>query len=433
MSRWMLGALAGWLLICSHPAGAARPVTGVISQETAQRAGLERAWVARVELNGGRSRIAQISVQSGLVMVQTNQAVVQVFDAETRRSLWTVQVGRPGSVTTAPAANDRFVATTNGGNLYLFDRASGRGLWQKKMSSVPSAGPAIGHDRVYVPLITGMLTTYRLPAPNRDETPNEQALKDSAFNYTGKGAADAPPVVTDGAVFWGTDAGNIYAVNPQKLEAQFRVKTRGAVLARLTYRAPYIYAASRDGYIYAIQDVKARIRWKSSVGNPIVEQPMVTDDGVYAITEIGGMSKLSLETGDLLWRVAGPMKFVSASPTRIYTADRAGRMLIFDARSGARVGWLPTEHLPVKVFNRENDRIYLATTDGLVQCLHETGLREPVWHIGPRKFSSSAEGDEPGADEMPADAATPADQGPDPFGEGDGMEEEAEADGDEQR
>lgn len=427
MARLLIGGLLSFLLICPHLASAARPVTGVISQETAQRAGLERAWAARVELNGGRGRIAHISVQAGLVMVQTDQAVVQVFDAESRRTLWITQVGRPGSVTTAPAATDRFVATTNGGNLYLFERASGRGLWQKKMPTVPSAGPAFGHDRIYVPLITGMLTTFRLPARNRAETPNEQALKDSAFNYSGKGVADAPPVVTEGAVFWGTDAGNIYAVNPEQLEAQFRVQARGAVLARLTYRKPYIYAASRDGYVYAIKDLKGTIRWKSSVGNPIVEQPMVTDDGVYAITEIGGMSKLSLETGDLIWRVAGPMKFISASPTRLYTADRAGRMLIFDARTGARIGWLPTERLPLKVFNRENDRIYLSTADGLVQCLHETGLREPVWHIGPLKGGSSAKGEEPAADEMPADDATPADKGHDPFGEGDSMEDEAGA------
>ncbi|HEX5442908.1 MAG TPA: PQQ-binding-like beta-propeller repeat protein, partial [Pirellulales bacterium] len=196
MSRIWIGGLLCCLLGGLHPAEAARPVTGVIPQEAAQRAGLVRAWVARVELNGGRGRIAHISVQAGLVMVQTDQATLQVFDAETRRLLWTAHVGRRGSVTTAPAATDRFLASTNGGNLYLFDRASGRPLWQKKLASVPSAGPTIGHDRVYVPLISGTLTTFRLPVPNRAEPPGEQALKDSAFNYTGKGVADAPPVVT---------------------------------------------------------------------------------------------------------------------------------------------------------------------------------------------------------------------------------------------
>lgn len=428
MSRFFIAGWIALLLAHSRFAEAARPAVGVIPQQAAQRMGLERAWTARVELNAGRGRVAHISVQAGLLMVQTDQGALQVFDSETRRTLWVAHVGRPGSVTTVPAATDLFVAATSGGNLYLFDRASGRGLWQKKLASVPSAGPAIGHDRVYVPLITGVLTTFRLPNHKRDETPLEQAFKDSAFNYSGKGVAFAPPVVTSGAVLWGTDAGKIYAVNPEKLEAQFRVKTGGAVTARLTYRAPYVYGASRDGYVYAIQDVKHLIRWKFSVGSPIVEQPMVTDDGIYVIPEIGGLYKLSLERGEQIWRVPGPFQFIAASPTRLYTADRAGRMLIFDARTGARVGWMPTEGLPLKVFNRENDRIYLATTDGLVQCLHETGLRKPVWHIGPLSEEGAPDGEEPAETKKPADDATPAVKGADPFAEGDAMKDDADAD-----
>lgn len=427
MSRFLIGCALALLLSPARQVVAARPAAGVIPQQTVQRVGLERAWAARVELNAGRGRVAHLSLQAGLLMAQTDQATLQVFDAETRRTLWVARVGRAGSVTTAPAATDQYVAATNAGNLILFDRASGRALWQKKLASVPSAGPAIGHNRVYVPLITGTLTTFRLPNSQRDETPLEQTFKDSAFNYTGKGVAFAAPVVTYGAVFWGTDAGNIYAVNPEKLEAQFRVKTRGAVMARVTYRDPFIYGASRDGYVYCIQDQKGALRWKFSVGSPIVEQPMVTDDGVYVIPEIGGLYKLSLERGELIWRVPGPFQFLSASPTRLYTADRAGRLLIFDARTGARLGWLPTEGLPLKVFNRENDRIYLATTDGLVQCLHETGLREPAWHVG-RFGGEESEGDEPTDAEMPADETAPAAKGPDPFAEGDAMPDEAGAD-----
>lgn len=416
MSRWMVGCLVGLSFVAARAAYAARPLAGVVSQETAQRVGLERAWAAHVELNGGRGRIAHISVQAGLLMVQTDQALVQVLDAETRRTLWTADIGRPGSVTTAPTATEQYVASTNGGHLYLFDRASGRPLWQKKMPTVPSAGPAIGHNRVYVPLVTGMISSFRLPSPNRGETPAEQAFKDSALNYTGKGVAFAPPLVAKEVVLWGTDAGNVYAIDPQTMTAEYRVKTRGAVMARLTYRAPWVYAASRDGYVYAIKDAKGAIRWKTSIGSPIVERPMVTDDGVYVIPELGGLYKLSLDTGDVLWRVPGPLQFLSASPTRLYTADRAGRMLIFDARSGTRVGWLPTESLTLKVFNRENDRIYLATVDGLVQCLHESAQREPFWHVGELKDDgSAAEGEEPGDAEKPADATSPATDGANPF------------------
>jgi hypothetical protein len=210
MLRATIGALlalaAGWPAL---PAQAARPIDALVPQQLAQRYGLIRAWTARIELDPSRGRLTHLALDSGLLLAQTDQGAVHVLDAETRRSLWVARVGRAGKTTTAPAANKQYVAATNGGMLYLFERETGRKLWEKKLASVPSAGPAIGRGRVYVPLGTGVLTTFRLPTGHTDESPAEQTFKDYPLNYRGTGLADAPPVVTRGSVFWGTDAGNI--------------------------------------------------------------------------------------------------------------------------------------------------------------------------------------------------------------------------------
>lgn len=439
MITTMLRATIGTLLaltasLAPPPAHAARPTDALVPQHVAQRYGLTRAWAARIELDPSRGRLAHLALESGLLLAQTDQGAVHVLDAETRRTLWVAHVGRPGKTTTAPTANKKYVAATNGSMLYLFDRDTGRKIWEKKLASVPSAGPAIGRERVYVPLGTGVLTTYRLPAPSREETPTEQAFKDYPLNYRGTGSADAPPVVTRGSVFWGTDAGNIYGVNPDNLKAQFRVQTRAAVLARVTFRLPYVYACSRDGYVYCIRDEKGTIRWQFSVGNPIVDQPMVTGDGVYVIPEIGGLYKLAPGTGDVLWLASGAEQFIAASPTRVYTADRAGRMLIFDARNGGRVGWLPTEGCPIKVFNRENDRVYLATGTGLIQCLHEAQLAQPAWNTD-ATAPSEGDGDEDDGGEDAAGKKKPADEKPasdepDPFDENKMPDDADNAEGD---
>ena len=396
-------------------ADAARPVVGVVPQQTAQRYGLERAWATQIEVDRSRGRVAHVSLQAGLLMVQTDQAAVHVLDAETRNTLWIGHVGKPGSVTSPPAANDKFVVSTNGGTLYLFDRPSGQVLWSRKLPSVPSTGLAISNERVYVPLVTGMLSTFRLPSDKKlDETPAEQKLKDNALNYTGKGIAYVAPIVTRSSVVWGTDAGNIYSVTPDKLLAVYRFKAHGSVLAGLMYRPPYIYAASRDGYIYALRDQKGFARWQFSIGNPIVETPMATDDGVYVIPETGDLYKLSPDTGEEIWSSPGVFQFISASPTRLYTADSAGRLLILSAQSGTRVGSIATENLPIKVFNRDNDRIYLATTTGLVQCLHEVGLKEPAWH-GVTAVTGATDAEGTDEAEKPTEKKPAAAGGPDPF------------------
>lgn len=425
MSRSIVGLAVVVLSGVGLSAEAARPLTNVVPQETAQRFGLERAWATHIDLDRSRGRVVGIRLEAGLILAQTNQAMVHVLDAESRETLWISRVGRPGAVTTAPAANDKYVTSTNGGEVYLFDRRTGRVLWVRKLQSVPIAGPAISGDRVYVPLVSGMVSSFRLPKPGLDETPGEQALRDNALNYTGKGVTFSPPIVTKYNVAWGTDAGNVYGVTTDQMLAIFRFKARGAVTG-LMYRSPHIYAASRDGYVYALREAKGTARWQFSIGSPISETPMATEDGVYAIPETGGLYKLDPATGEELWMVRGIFQFVSASPNRLYTADSSGRLVILDAKSGRRVGIISTETLDIKLFNRDNDRIYLATSTGLIQCLHEIGMKEPAWHSA-SPFQAAEDGEEMAKGEEGEevkDKKPAADEGADPFGVEDKMKDD---------
>jgi outer membrane protein assembly factor BamB len=428
-------AIAGLALVFlgGAAAQAARPVGNVVSQEMAQRFGLERAWATQVELDPGRGRVAHVSLHAGLLLVQTDQATVHVLDAETRRTLWVGHVGAPGRVTSPPAANDKYVVSTNGSMLYLFDREKGDVLWSRTLKSVPSTGPAISDSRVYVPLVTGMVSTFRLPSQQRNETPGEQKLKDNALNYAGKGIAYHPPILTPTSVVWGTDAGNIYSLTAGEMVPVFRFKARDAVLAGVIYRGEYIFAASRDGYIYCLKDEKGGAKWQFSIGNPVVETPLATDDAVYVVPETGGIYKLARDTGEELWSSPSVFRIISASPTRIYTADAAGRLMILDARTGARVGTLATQNLQIKLFNRDNDRIYLLSNTGLVQCLHEIALKQPAWHgVAPVSDSKKAAGKE-GAVKTKGEKSKdekPADDDADPFGAGDKMPDKDGADED---
>jgi hypothetical protein len=412
MSRTTLALIVSSLLLGGASISRAQSVRGgIIPTQTARRQGLERAWVAQVEIDRSRGRVAYVNLHDGLLLVQTDQAALNVLDAETRRTLWVAHMGRPGQPSSKPAASDKFVAATNGSRLYLFERATGRALWERHMSSVPSAGPALGADRVYVPLVTGIVASYRLPAPNDEETPLEKMFKDTALNYQGKGMSDASPIVTPNGVLFGTSGGNVYMCGLDEMRALWRFKTHEAISAPLFYRPPLVLAASRDGYVYALREMRGDARWQFSAGNPVSESPVAIGDAVFAISETGGMFRLNAQTGEQEWYAPGIFKFLSASPTKLYTADASGRLLILDARSGARLGMLPTEYLPLKVFNAETDRIYLGTTSGMFQCLREQELVEPFIH---GQAVKAAEGEGGEASEEKETTETPEKPAADP-------------------
>ena len=424
MSRTALGALSLGTLSLSILLGGAAELraqgsrSGIISTQAARRLGLERSWVAQVELDQGRGRITYVTLHDGLLLVQTDQAALHALDAETRRTLWIAHVGSPGYATTAPAISDKFVASTNGGDLFLLERATGRVLWKRYTRSVPVGGPALGAERVYVPLVSGMVSSYRLPLPGDEETPLEKMFKDTAMNYQGKGISYSPPLVTHSSLVFATDAGNVYACALDTMTALFRFKTHDAISAPLAYRTPYIFAASRDGYLYCLRDPSGRPRWQFSVGSPLAEKPIAIGDALFVIRETGGMYRLNVNSGAQEWYVPGVFKFISGSPTRLYTADSSGRMLILDARNGARLGTLATEYLPIKVLNDETDRIYLGTKSGMIQCLREIELAEPFVHgtVGPPLDTPEepAAGDGKPAAEKPQ---TPAANDNNPFGD----------------
>lgn len=53
---------------------------------------------------------------------------------------------------------------------------------------------------------------------------------------------------------------------------------------------------------------------------------------------------------------------------------------ILDARNGARLDTLYTQNLSLMLTNTATDRLYLASDDGLIQCLREIEQIRPLPH-----------------------------------------------------
>ena len=111
----------------------------LISQRTANDHGLTRVWVTRVNVDRALGRVANITQQGRTLFVQTTLGGVQAIDAETGFSHWTVFVGKAEYETEAAGANDEYVGVTNGGNLYVLDRATGRLVAERRLGNAAKA------------------------------------------------------------------------------------------------------------------------------------------------------------------------------------------------------------------------------------------------------------------------------------------------------
>jgi hypothetical protein len=267
------------------------------------------------------------------------------------------------------------------------------------------------------------------PAPGSPSTPNHrkrlwlrQEQAPPLFCQS-EGRSLAQPLVThenvaEEYVTWPTDKGylNVGCVNRQderSLTLKYRMGTNAPIVARPAYLPPdpkvlgdsgVILAVSRDGFIYAVRESDGSLLWRFATAEPIVEGPAVIDDRVYVATQPGGMYCLDIKSGKSLWWAPNVMRFVAASQARVYVVDRWDRIEVLAASSGARLDTIAAERIPVKFLNTDNDRIFLADSAGVIQCLHEIELREPLEHGKDRKQAA----DETSAAEQKQAASTEA-------------------------
>jgi outer membrane protein assembly factor BamB len=420
----------------------AQPGRQLVSQEESRHLGLERAWFAQVQLDRSRNRVERAVLTRDRLTVLTSSGLVQEFNARTGETLWTATIGNPRYPSLGPAANEKFVAMVNGSTLYVLDRADGRPIIMRPVGGAPGAAPALTSSYVFVPLVNGRIEGYPL---------GEQKL--TPWYYQSFGRAMVPPLATANTFVWTTDSGHMYVGHVEEQPGvRFRLETGSEIIASPAYRNKYIYAATISGETFAMNESSGARRWKYATGFTVSRAPAAISapaameareatadtaaanavtagvkDRVYVTSDEPTLHAIDAETGAGLWEAAGVAQFAAASRNRVYGVDDFGGLVVLDATTGSRIGHFPTGGTINALVNDQTDRLYLVSEQGTVQCLHEIGAKEPIYHVAPEPQTPPAEAVEgqpaetaetETTTEAPAEAVTtppPADD-EDPFG-----------------
>ena len=425
--RLALSALVG---VCVAWTSGAAAGAKLISQPAAKRHGLTRAWFTQISIDRGRSRITGAVLNDDVLFVQTDRATVHALNAETGQALWDEQVGNPDHSTLTAGVDGELVAVVNGATLYVLNRYNGNLLWQTRFNGAPGAGAAVSGNRIYVPMVQGMVHAYLMnPVQGLPEEPIETIAKIERKELTPeeKAAEEAhrraslrleqedmqelscqsfggilvqPTVIPiDEArdrLAWPNDRGSIFVseidlTKQTRFLIDYQIAANSEIVGQIAYVAPdpklagisgLLLFASNDGHVTALRQESGELLWHFSSGEAIGNPVAVVGARVYVATQLAGMYCLNAATGEEHWQAPGIRQFVAASKDRLYAVDGVGRIQVLDASSGARVDVLDLASIPIKLTNTTSDRIYLMTDGGLVQCLHEVELSEPLRHAG---------------------------------------------------
>jgi outer membrane protein assembly factor BamB len=341
----------------------------LISQDQAAQLGLTRAWYTQVRLNAAYTHVERAVIEGDRLTVLTNSGVVQELNALTGRTYWTAPIGNENYPSLGPAGNDKYLAILNGSTLYVLDRKDGKPTIIRTVGSAPGAAPALSDDYVFIPLVNGRLEAY--PLGNQ---------KTSPWFYQSFGRAMVAPLVTAESIVWTTDAGYLYVGGSNKLGMRYRLETGADIVAPPAYHQPFVLVASLDGDVFAMHELSGLRRWKYSCGFPVTRAPAGVGDRVFVTSAEPALHCINATNGLGVWEAPHVNQFAAASKDRVYAVNDLGEFVVLNAENGTTLAKIRAERPIHALVNDQTDRVYLVSKDGMVECLHELNMKEPIYH-----------------------------------------------------
>ena len=283
----------------------------------------ERTHVSPFKLKPPYRRVWQIdahdtvefppSVGFGKIFIPQQKGLFFALNAKTGRLKWRKKVGRcaAASPTLAkgvvyqsymdfvPCPQDRPGAS---GFVIAWNAKNGHRIWKWNGQPVESSPLLVGNTLYVGSWDHGL---HALNAKNGHQR----------WRFQADDQVNTAPAYDHGTVFFGTDAGTVYAVDARS----GRMKWKAGDAREFFYATPTIaygrvYIGSTDGTMYVYGAKSGRLLWARPLGSYIYGAAAVYKRKVYVGTYDGSFYALDAATGDTKWRITASGA-VHAAPT----------------------------------------------------------------------------------------------------------------------
>jgi len=287
------------------------------------------------------------------------------------RIKWKFQTG--GQVISSPAVTNgkAYIASTDG-NLYAVDLESGVQKWKLALGVRATASPAVDKGVVYLGTYSGRFyavdeATGKLKW--KFQTEGERRFAGKHLHGSEPAGETMPdpfdcylssPAVWNGAVYFGSGDGNVYALDAATGTLKWKFHTGDVVHASPAISDGTLFIGSWDSYFYALDAATGKEKWRFKTGEDheianqvgIQSSAAVADSTVYFGCRDSNLYALDATTGQKKWSFNNKGSWVITSPAvrdgKIYFATSDSAMLYaMDTKSGTPIFSLNYNHWPM--------------------------------------------------------------------------------------
>ena len=393
----------------------------VPSRETLDRLNLVKSWHTFVPTTGKRDGLLSVQPFEDQVLVQSRSGSVTAIRTEDGTIQWNVPVGIPYRVAQLLARNKESVFAIHGTQLYALNRQTGSLQWTFSLPYAASAPPVADDQRLYLCVGTGRFLVYELPKLAKSVAPAKSPgdKKDSAplpatdlsgsvatsaqvdysgagvteerganwlnrgpqptllWSYQGISRLEQAPLISAELLFLAGADGTFFATSRDLRITLYRFQAGAALAAPVGQYNEMAYVASTEYDVYALDMLAGKITWRFVSGTPITRKPEVNDEDAYISPNRPNLARVDRLSGEKMWSNQKADRFLAANKKLVYALDANGRLLVLDRKHGTILSTLDTRDFVVPVPNELTDRLFLASNDGLLVCLHDREYPKP--------------------------------------------------------
>ncbi len=292
------------------------------------------------------------------------------LDADTGATRWVQQVGDSRLPSVGLGASKTHVAVANGSSVYCLEAETGRVLWGGRCKNAIDSSPTCSETSIHVPLVTGRLQTFPI-----------DKFGIGSFSRVAQGGSRARPLVTENNVIWTTEKGHMNVAPLDRRTVAYRLKTSAPIVSQAASSGDRLFVGSLDGFVYGVNETTGRLDWDVSTGRGILNSPVPFGKDLYVVSRANELFKIDSEAGTFPQGWQSPARGVKTiagfGVDTIYCLNANGQLIGIDRETQAVTKSIQGARLDLVMPNRITDRMFFATRNGFIQCVHETSSVRP--------------------------------------------------------
>lgn len=291
--------------------------------------------------------------------------------ARVQKERWRFKTGNVNRSTPVVVGDTVYVGSQSG-KLYALETGSGKPKWEFAASSEISSSPAVAEGLVYINSDSGFFAVDAASGRQAWQIKTgEPVAFDRRWDYF-----QSSPVYADGAVYFGSVDGFVYAVEAKSGKELWKYKTLGRVRSSPAVKDGVVYAGSMDGNLYALDARTGQLKWKFKTEGDaffptgeVQSSPAVADGLIFFGSRDGHLYAVDAAAGEKKWAFSHDGSWCISSPAvwqgLVFAGSSDGMFVnAVDERTGQEK-W--RAKLPARVFSSvavADGNVYFGTWGG---------------------------------------------------------------------